>query len=162
VAFIGDGNNVFHSLATTAVGPGVEVRLARPPGYDPNPAIVERALAIAAENGGRLIIGDDPEATVRGADVVYTDAWASMGQEAELEARRVAFRGYSVDRRLLAIAGPDAVVMHCLPAHRGEEITSEVMDGPQSRIFEQSENRLHVQKGLLVELLGDPPVDAAA
>jgi ornithine carbamoyltransferase len=162
VAFIGDGNNVFHSLATTAVGQGLEVRLARPPGYDPNPAIVERALAIAAENGGRLIIGDDPEATVRGADVVYTDAWASMGQEAELEARRVAFRRYSVDRRLLAIAGPDAVVMHCLPAHRGEEITSEVMDGPQSRIFEQSENRLHVQKGLLVELLGDPPVDAAA
>jgi ornithine carbamoyltransferase len=156
VTFVGDGNNVFHSLAIMAAGQGVEVRLAHPPGYGPNERLMERAREIAAANGGRIEVGEDPRELVRGAAVVYTDAWTSMGQEAEMEERRDAFRGYRLDDPLLDVAGPDARAMHCLPAHRGEEITSEVMDGPRSLIFEQSENRLHVQKALLVELLGDP------
>ncbi len=109
---------------------------------------------LAAETGGRLVFGTDPYEIVRGAAIVYTDAWTSMGQEAEAEERRDAFAGYQVDDALMDAAGPDAMAMHCLPAHRGEEITSEVMDGPRSLIFDQSENRLHVQKALLVELLG--------
>jgi ornithine carbamoyltransferase len=155
VAFVGDGNNVFHSLALVGAGQGVEVRLAHPPGYEPDPDVVARATALAAAEGGRVVVGTDPLAAVDGASVIYTDAWASMGQEAEVEQRRVAFAPFQVNEALCAVAGPDARVMHCLPAHRGEEITSEVMDGPRSLIFAQSENRLHVQKGLLVELLGD-------
>jgi ornithine carbamoyltransferase len=115
---------------------------------------VASAQERAAQTGGRLVFGQEPGELVRGADVVYTDAWTSMGQEAETEARRDAFAAYRVDDALMDAAGPDAVAMHCLPAHRGEEITSSVMDGPRSRIFEQSENRLHVQKALLVELIG--------
>ena len=154
VAFVGDGNNVYHSLALVGAALGMEVRLAHPPGYAPNEAIVERAEAIASAGGGRLVFGHDPAEIVRGADVVYTDAWTSMGQEAETEERRDAFARYRVDMALLDAAGPSAVAMHCLPAHRGEEITSEVMDGPRSLIWNQSENRLHVQKGLLVEVIG--------
>jgi ornithine carbamoyltransferase len=154
ITFVGDGNNVYHSLALLGAAFGAEVRLAHPPGYAPNPRIVERADALARDAGGRLVFTDDPREAVRGAAVVYTDAWTSMGQEAETEERRDAFRGYQVDDTLLDVAGPGALAMHCLPAHRGEEITSEVMDGPRSMILEQSENRLHVQKALLVELLG--------
>ena len=154
LAFVGDGNNVYHSLALLGATLGIEVRLAHPAGYAPNPRIVERAEALAAASGGRIVFSDDPAAVVRGASVVYTDAWTSMGQEAEAEERRDAFAGFQVNAELLAVAGPRAIVMHCLPAHRGEEITSEVMDGPQSVIFDQSENRLHVQKALLVELIG--------
>ncbi|MGH2512057.1 MAG: ornithine carbamoyltransferase [Candidatus Limnocylindrales bacterium] len=154
VAFVGDGNNVYHSLALLGATLGVEVRLAHPPGYAPNPRIVERAQALAAENGGRITFGRDPADLVRGASIVYTDAWTSMGQEAETEERRDAFAGYQVNERLLDLAGPAALVMHCLPAHRGEEITSALMDGPRSIIFDQSENRLHVQKALLVALIG--------
>ncbi len=154
VAFVGDGNNVYHSLALVGAALGMEIRLAHPPGYAPNPRIVARAQELAAGSGGRLVFGHDPAEIVRGASVVYTDAWTSMGQEAETEERRDAFAGYRVDGALLDAAGPDAVAMHCLPAHRGEEITSEVMDGPRSLIFDQSENRLHVQKALLVEILG--------
>ena len=153
LAFVGDGNNVYHSLALLGAALGLEIRLAHPSGYGPNPRIVERAEALAAESGGRLVFASEPEEIVRGAAVVYTDAWTSMGQEAEREERRDAFGRYQVNARLLGAAGPDAVVMHCLPAHRGEEITSDVMDGPQSIIFEQSENRLHVQKAVLTELL---------
>jgi ornithine carbamoyltransferase len=156
VAFVGDGNNVFHSLALVAAGQGIEVRIAHPAGYAPDPTIVARASALATANGGRVVVGTDPRVTVEGADVIYTDAWTSMGQEAEADVRRAAFAGYQLNDALCAVAGPRTRVMHCLPAHRGEEITSEVMDGPRSLIFEQSENRLHVQKGLLVELLGDP------
>lgn len=156
VAFVGDGNNVFHSLALVAAGQGAHVRLAHPPGYGPDPSVVERARQLAAQAGGSLTIGGDPRAIVEGTDVVYTDAWTSMGQEAETEVRRAAFAAFQVNAALLAVAGPQARVLHCLPAHRGEEITSDVMDGPQSLVFGQSENRLHVQKGLLVELLGDP------
>jgi ornithine carbamoyltransferase len=153
VAFVGDGNNVYHSLALLGATLGVEVRLAHPPGYGPNPRIVDRAQTLAAATGGRLVFGIEPAEVVRGAAVVYTDAWTSMGQEAETEERRDAFARYQVNDGLLSVAGPDAVVMHCLPAHRGEEITSDVMDGPQSIIFDQSENRLHVQKAILTELL---------
>lgn len=154
VAFVGDGNNVYHSLALVGALLGMEVRLAHPPRYGPNERIVERARELAAAGGGRLSFATDPAEVVSGADVVYTDAWTSMGQEAEAEERRDAFARYQVNAALLDAAGPDAVVMHCLPAHRGEEITSDVMDGPQSIILDQSENRLHVQKGLLVGLLG--------
>ena len=154
LAFVGDGNNVFHSLALAGAALGMEVRLAHPTGYRPNERIVHLATALAAEAGGRLVFGSDPREVVRGANIVYTDAWTSMGQEAETEERRDAFRGYQVDDALLDAAGPGVLAMHCLPAHRGEEITSEVMDGPRSLIFDQSENRLHVQKALLVELLG--------
>ena len=153
LAFVGDGNNVYHSLALLGGALGMEVRLAHPPGYGPNASIVERARQLAAVGGGRLEFFEDPTQAVAGATVIYTDAWTSMGQEAEAEERRDAFSGYRVDAALLDAAGPDAVVMHCLPAHRGEEITSEVMDGPRSIIWDQSENRLHVQKALLVELL---------
>ncbi len=157
VAFVGDGNNVYHSLALLGAALGMEVRLAHPSGYAPNERIVARARELAAESGARLTFGQDPVAVVRGAAVVYTDAWTSMGQEAETEERRDAFAAFRVDDALLEAAGPDALVMHCLPAHRGEEITSAVMDGPSSLIWEQSENRLHVQKALLVELLGGMP-----
>jgi ornithine carbamoyltransferase len=154
VAFVGDGNNVYHSLALLGGALGMEVRLAHPVGYAPNERIVAHAQELAAASGARLRFGHDPLEAVRGAAVVYTDAWTSMGQEAETEARRDAFAGFRVDENLLDAAGPDAVVMHCLPAHRGEEITSAVMDGPRSLIWDQSENRLHVQKALLVEVLG--------
>jgi len=153
VAFVGDGNNVYHSLALLGAAFGMEVRLAHPDGYAPNERIVARAQERAAETGARLVFGQDPREIVRGADVVYTDAWTSMGQEAEAEERRDAFAGFRVDDALLDAAGPDALAMHCLPAHRGEEITASVMDGPRSLIWDQSENRLHVQKGLLVELM---------
>ena len=154
VAFVGDGNNVYHSLALLGGALGMEVRLAHPPGYAPNERIVARARELAAASGGRLVFDEDPTTVVRGAAVVYTDAWTSMGQEAETEERRDAFAGYRVDDALLDAAGPDAVAMHCLPAHRGQEITSAVMDGPRSIIWDQSENRLHVQKALLVGMLG--------
>jgi ornithine carbamoyltransferase len=155
VTFVGDGNNVYHSLALLGAALGMEVRLAHPPRYGPDERIVERATELAAASGGRLVFGDDPVELVRGAAIVYTDAWTSMGQEAETEARRDAFARYRVDDALLDAAGPGVMAMHCLPAHRGEEITSAVMDGERSLIFEQSENRLHVQKALLVELLAD-------
>ena len=154
LAFVGDGNNVYHSLALLGPALGLEVRLAHPPGYAPNARLVERARELADSGGGRLVFTHDPLEAVKGAAVVYTDAWTSMGQEAEAEERRDAFRGYQVNDALLDAAGPDVVAMHCLPAHRGEEITSAVMDGPRSLILDQSENRLHVQKALLVEILG--------
>ncbi len=152
LAFVGDGNNVYHSLALMGATLGMEVRLAHPVGYGPNERIVARVREMAAASGARLVFTEDPRDAVDGADVVYTDAWTSMGQEAEAEERRDAFARYQVNADLMAISG-GAVVMHCLPAHRGEEITSDVMDGPSSVIFDQSENRLHAQKALLVELL---------
>ena len=152
LAFVGDGNNVYHSLALMGATLGMHVRLAHPIGYGPSGRIVERARQLAAASSGSIDFTQDPREAVAGADAVYTDAWTSMGQEAEAEERRDAFARFQLNDALLA-GSPDAVVMHCLPAHRGEEITSEVMDGPRSVIFEQSENRLHAQKALLVELL---------
>lgn len=153
LAFVGDGNNVFHSLALLGARLGLEVRLAHPAGHGPDPAIVARARAIAGGRG-RVVLGDDPRSAVRGADVVYTDVWTSMGKEAETERRRTEFAGFRVDARLLSSAGPSTLVMHCLPAHRDEEIASDVLDGPRSIVLEQAENRLHVQKGFLAESLG--------
>ena len=153
LAFVGDGNNVFHSLALLGALEGLEVRLAHPPGYDPDPAVLERARTIAASHGGRIVVGDDPRALVDGAQAVYTDTWISMGKESETVTRREAFARFRVDDALLDAAGSGAVAMHCLPAHRGEEITSEVLDGPRSLAYEQAENRLHVQKAFLVECI---------
>jgi ornithine carbamoyltransferase len=147
VAFIGDGNNMVHSWMDAAQRLGFDFVLACPPGYEPDPAIV-------AEAGPRASITRDVEAAARGADVVYTDVWTSMGQEAEAKARRRAFRPYQVNERVVALARPDAIVMHCLPAHRGEEITDAVIDGPQSVVFDQAENRLHVQKAIMCWLAG--------
>jgi ornithine carbamoyltransferase len=155
VAFVGDGNNVFHSLALGGGIVGLETRIAHPDGYAPDPNVVGRARMLAEDSGGRVVVGADPVEMVRGADVVYTDTWTSMGQEAQVAERRAAFRGYGVDEALLAHARPDTIVMHCLPAHRGEEISSEVLDGPRSVVLDQAENRLHVQKAFLAECLGD-------
>jgi len=154
VAFVGDGNNVFHSLALAGAVMGMDIRLAHPPGYGPDPIVVERAQALAAASGGRLTLGHDPRAAVTGVAAVYTDTWTSMGQEGQAAVRRAAFQGFTVDEELMAIAGPEAMVMHCLPAHRGEEITADVLDGPRSLVLDQAENRLHVQKAWLVEAIG--------
>ena len=154
LAFVGDGNNVYHSLALLGPALGMDVRLAHPPGYAPNGRIVERARELAAAGGGRLTFTDDPFEAVRDATVVYTDAWTSMGQETETEERRDAFRAYQVNDALLDAAGPEVIAMHCLPAHRGEEVTTEVIEGPRSRVWDEAENRLHVQKALLATLLG--------
>jgi ornithine carbamoyltransferase len=129
---------------------GFELRLACPEGYEPNRAIFERAQGA----GACVLVTDLPEEAVEGAHVVNTDVWASMGQEAEAEARRNAFRGYTVDAALMKLAAPEAIFLHCLPAHRGEEVTAAVIEGPQSRVWDEAENRLHVQKALLATLLG--------
>ena len=150
LVFIGDGNNVCHSLLLLAGLLDMTIVVCPPSGYEPDPSVFERARALGATVG----VIHEPAEAVRTADVVYTDVWTSMGQEAEREIRRQAFQGYQVNRGLLAHAKPGARVMHCLPAHRGEEITDDVLDGPQSLAFEQAENRLHVQKAVLVHLLG--------
>jgi len=148
-AFVGDGNNVAHSLMLGAAKAGMTLRAAAPPDFDPLPRYRELAATIARSTGARLTYLQDPVAAVRDADVVYTDVWTSMGQEQEYERRRRAFQGFQVNRELLANAKPDAIVLHDLPAHRGEEITDDVIDGPQSAVFDQAENRLHAQKAVL-------------
>jgi ornithine carbamoyltransferase len=148
VAWIGDGNNMANSWLNAAYALGIELRLACPEGYDPDPAILARARGAADV---RLV--RDPAEAAEGADVVTTDVWASMGQEGEADERTRAFRGFTVDQRIMSRAAPGAIFLHCLPAHRGEEVASEVIDGPASRVFAESENRLHAQKALLVELM---------
>jgi len=150
VAWLGDGNNVAHSWIEAAALFGLDLRLAVPAQYPPDAAI----LGEARQRGAKIKMTQDPRAAVAGARVVVTDTWASMGQENEAEARRQVFRPFQVNSALLAAADPKAVVMHCLPAHRGEEITAEVLEGPQSVVFLEAENRLHAQKGLLVSLIG--------
>jgi ornithine carbamoyltransferase len=152
LTFIGDGNNVCHSLLLAGSGAGLHVRVATPPGYEPDPAVVRDASETARRSGGSIEVGTDPKAAVRGADAVYTDTWTSMGAETEADLRRLRFAGYRVDASLLA-DNPDALVMHCLPAHRGEEISDEALDGPTSVVLDQAENRLYVQQALLAELL---------
>jgi ornithine carbamoyltransferase len=154
LTFVGDGNNVYHSLALAGAILGLEVRLAHPPGFGPNFDIVASAERLARSSGGKIVIGRDPREMAPGSDALYTDVWVSMGQEEQSHARFAAFAGYCVDSALLELAGPDAVAMHCLPAHRSQEIAAEVLDGPRSIAFEQAENRLHVQKAVLVESLG--------
>jgi len=154
VAYIGDGNNVCHSLLLGIALAGQTLRIATPAGFEPQPRFRERADAIARRTGAHIELVGDPRAAVRAADVVYTDVWTSMGQEQEYERRRRAFQGFQLNAELLALARPDAIVMHDLPAHRGEEITDDVIDGPQSAVFDQAEDRLHAQKALLRWLLG--------
>jgi len=154
LAYVGDGNNMAHSLLLTAACIGTAIRVATPKGYEPNARIVADAKKIAKQTGARIEILTDPHAAVAGADAVYTDAWASMGQEQEAEQRGLVFQPYQINRELMAETAPHAVFMHCLPAHRGQEVTDEVMDSDNSVIFEQAENRLHVQKAILYLMLG--------
>jgi ornithine carbamoyltransferase len=154
LAYVGDGNNVAHSLLLTCACLGSSIRIATPKGYSPNAQIVADARKIAKQTGARIELLTDPHAAVAGVDAVYTDAWASMGQENEAGQRAEIFPPYQVNRELMAEAAPHAAFMHCLPAHRGEEVTDEVMDSENSVVFEQAENRLHVQKSILYLLLG--------
>ena len=149
VAYIGDGNNVCHSLIVACAALGARIAVATPAGYEPSTEVVGWADTAAASAGGSLEVTTDPSAAADGADVVYTDVWTSMGQEAEQGARLRAFAGYTVDEALVARASERAIVMHCLPAHWGEEITEEVLHGPRSAVWDQAENRLHAQKALL-------------
>ena len=149
LAYIGDGNNMANSLMFGGAKMGMQVVIASPNGYQPDPQIVAMAQADAAACGGVVEVVEDPILAARDADVLYTDVWASMGQEEEAEVRRQAFEGYQINDRLLAIANPGAIVMHCLPAHRGEEITAEVLEGNHSVVFDQAENRLHAQKAIM-------------
>ena len=151
VAWVGDGNNMANSWINAAGSLGFELRLACPVGYDPDPAILARNQARA-----RITVTRDPKEAVSGADVVNTDVWASMGQEEEQAERVRAFRGYTVDDALMARAAGDAIFLHCLPAHRGEEVSESVFEGPRSRVFDQAENRLHAQKALMATLMGEP------
>jgi len=144
VAYVGDGNNTCRSLMRAAALAGMAMRVATPPGYEPEP-------------WGDTLITTDPHEAAKGADAVYTDVWASMGQEDEAALRQAAFAGFSVDDDLMAAAGPDAVFLHCLPAHRGEEVAASVVDGPRSLVWEQAANRMHAQRGLLLWLLGERP-----
>jgi ornithine carbamoyltransferase len=150
LAYVGDGNNVANSLAIAAARLGIELRLGCPDGYEPDGQVLEEA---AAATNGSVELYRDPLEAVQGVEAIYTDAWYSMGQEGEADLRAPVFRPYQVNRELLAHADPEAVVMHCLPAHRNQEITDEVLDGPASIVYDQAENRLHVQKALLVRLL---------
>ncbi len=152
VAWVGDGYNVCHSLLLICGMFGVNLRVATPATYDPHEDIVAQAQELAGESGGRIVLGTDPVAAVKGADVVYTDVWISAGQEESAIRRRVDFREFQVNEALMRRAKSDAIVLHCLPAHRGEEITDEVLDGPQCAAFDQAENRLHTQRALLTLL----------
>ena len=157
VAFIGDGDNVCHSLMQAAALAGFELRVATPPGYEPSPEIVAEARVRAADSGGSIVLTHDPMEAASGADAVYADVWTSMGQEAEQAARKAAFADFTVDARLMRHASPRAIFLHCLPAHRGEEVSAEVIDGPASRVWPQAENRMHTEAALLYTILaGDP------
>jgi ornithine carbamoyltransferase len=149
VAWVGDGNNMANSWLNAAALLGFELRLACPEGYEPDHDIFEKA-----KNSATVSIFEDPDEAVQDAHVVNTDVWASMGQEADAESRRLAFKGYTVNSDMMALAADDAIFLHCLPAHRGEEVAAEVIDGPQSRVMDQAENRMHVQKALVAKLMG--------
>jgi ornithine carbamoyltransferase len=153
VAFIGDGNNVATSLLHACAKLGMDFTIASPEGYDLSDKVLADAREMAKVSGISIKTLRDPKEAVSGVDVIYTDTWTSMGQEAETEKRKAVFPPYQVNNALLKLASPNAIVMHCLPAHRGQEITDEVADGPQSALFPQAHNRLHAQKAILVELL---------
>ncbi len=154
IGFVGDGNNVAASLALAATAAGAVIRLASPPGYELPEDVVRQATQLAASTEGSLTLAGDPASAVEGADVVYTDVWTSMGQEAESAARRAAFDGYQVNDALMAHARPDAIIMHPMPAHYGEEVPPGFLNHPRSAAYDQAENRLHVQKAILETLLG--------
>jgi ornithine carbamoyltransferase len=153
VAFIGDGDNVCHSLIEAAGLAGFELRVATPPGFEPSPPIVEAARRRCERSGGSITLTDDPAEAVSGVEAVYADVWTSMGREAEVDARREAFRGFTVDAGLMSLASKAAIFLHCLPAHRGEEVTDDVIDGPASRVWRQAGNRLHTETALLYAVL---------
>ena len=155
LAYVGDGNNVAHSLLIGGAKVGMTVRVATPPGFEPIPQVVGRARDLAGESGSgaRIMVTNDRTEAVAGADVLYTDVWASMGQEEEANERTLVLQNYRLDRDAVELAAEDAIVLHCLPAHRGQEITDEVIDGPHSVVWDQAENRLHTQKALLLWLL---------
>ncbi len=161
IAYVGDGNNVAHSLMFGAAKMGMEIVVATPPGFEPRTDLVELAQGDAGTNGSSILVTNDAAEAAAGASAVYTDVWASMGQEDEARERRRAFAAYAVDAALMARARPDAVFLHCLPAHRGEEVSAEVADGEQSRILDQAENRLHAQKALMAWLMGGYDLPAA-
>ncbi|HEX7404094.1 MAG TPA: ornithine carbamoyltransferase [Usitatibacter sp.] len=152
IAWIGDGNNMANSWINASYRLGFELVLACPEGYDPDAATLKR------EGGKNVKVVRDPAEAVKGADVVNTDVWASMGQEEEQAKREVAFKGFEVNRKLMSLANKDAIFLHCLPAHRGEEVAADVIDGPQSRVWDEAENRLHVQKALMAVLMGNEPL----
>ncbi len=154
LAYIGDGNNVCHSLLNGCAKVGMNISVATPRGYEPNPEIVRLAKADTKISGAVIELTEDPDQAVRDADIVYTDVWASMGQEAEHAQRLKLFEPYQVNPRLIKLAKPDYLFLHCLPAHRGEEVTGEVIDGPNSVVFDEAENRLHVQKAVLALTMG--------
>ena len=154
ITYLGDGNNVTHSLLLGGAKAGMHVRVGTPPGFEPIPQVVQRAADIASGTGGSVSVTHDPVEACRGADVLYTDVWASMGQEAEADERALVFPAFALDQAKVEAARPDVTVMHCLPAHRGQEITDEVIDGPRSVVWDQAENRMHTQKALLLWLLG--------
>jgi ornithine carbamoyltransferase len=153
VAYVGDGNNVCHSLLTVGARTGAHIRVATPSGFEPDPVVVSEAKRVARETRGKIEILQSPEEAVADAQAIYTDVWASMGQEEEVAAREIAFQGYQVNEALVSLAAPDAVFLHCLPAHRGSEVSEGVIDSPRSIIFDQAENRMHVQKAILLTLL---------
>jgi ornithine carbamoyltransferase len=154
LVYVGDGNNVANSLLFACTKLGMDITVVSPAGYEPHPGVVRLARGFALESGCHVEISNVPAEAVQGADVIYTDVWASMGQEEEAELRKRRFVGFQVNQDLVARAKPEAIVMHCLPAHRGEEITDAVADGPQSALFDEAENRLHAQKAILATLLG--------
>ncbi|MFN2587109.1 MAG: ornithine carbamoyltransferase [Actinomycetota bacterium] len=154
LAYLGDGNNVAHSLMFGGTKMGMHVRVACPPGYEPFPQVVDRCDEIADGTGGSVTVTSSPADAASGADVLYTDVWASMGQESEAESRVSAFEPFRLDSAAVDMSDPGSIVMHCLPAHRGEEISAEVIDGPRSVVWDQAENRLHAQKALLAWLIG--------
>jgi ornithine carbamoyltransferase len=154
LAYVGDGNNVCHSLLLAGARVGAHVRVATPPSYEPNAAIISEARRTARETRAKIEILRAPEEAVADAQAVYTDVWASMGQEEQAAAREAIFAPYQVNETLMALAAPDAVFMHCLPAHRGSEVSAPVMDSPRAIVYDQAENRLHIQKAILLMLLG--------
>ena len=153
LAYLGDGNNMAHSLLLAGALAGMHVRVASPPGFEPIDQVVRRANEIGEHTGGSGIVTNDPVQATQAADVLYTDVWASMGQESEADSRTLVFKPYQLDDRAVESASDDVIVMHCLPAHRGEEISASVIDGPHSVVFDQAENRLHAQKALMAFLL---------
>jgi len=155
LAYVGDGNNVCNSLLFACAKVGLNINAGCPKGFEPDKGVVEEAIAIAKVNGASVNVFNDPKEAVKGADVIYTDVWTSMGQEKEAEERKIIFKDYQVNSDLIKMANKDCLIMHCLPAHRGEEITDEAMESANSVVFDEAENRMHVQKAILIKLLGE-------